>query len=271
MPELPEVETTLRGIKPHILGQKVQKIIVRHPRLRWPIPLNLEQTLTGQTLRRLQRRGKYLLLQFETQALILHLGMSGSLCIFRAKEPPKKHDHLDIVFGNGHCLRLNDPRRFGAVLLSGNPKTHPLLRDLGPEPLTKKFTSAYLWQRAQGKKTPIKSFIMDCKIVVGVGNIYATEALFMARIFPKKPASAVTRAQYQRLVSAIQTVLGKAIKHGGTTLRNFLHSEGKPGYFSLELKVYGKEGKACPRCQAPLECMTIAQRSTVYCPNCQTQ
>lgn len=270
MPELPEVETTLRGIKPHILGQKVQQIIVRHPRLRWPIPMNLEQTLAGQILQRLHRRGKYLLLQFEAETLILHLGMSGHLCIFKAQEPPKKHDHLDIIFGNGYCLRLNDPRRFGAILLSDNPKKHPLLSTLGPEPLTEKFNSAYLWQRAQNKKTPLKSFIMDSKIVVGVGNIYATEALFMARIFPKKPAGEVTRAQYQRLVTAIKTVLSKAINHGGTTLRNFLHGEGKPGYFSLELKVYGKDGKPCPRCQAPLECMTIAQRSTVYCPNCQT-
>jgi formamidopyrimidine-DNA glycosylase len=270
MPELPEVETTLRGIKPHIIHQEIVTVIVRQPRLRWPIPTDLKQQLEGQTLQKLTRRGKYLLFTFPTGTLILHLGMSGSLRVLAQAMPPQKHDHVDIGFANQIYLRFTDPRRFGALLFTReNPHSHSLLMHIGPEPLSQFFSGDYLWEQASGKKLPVKTFIMDGKILAGVGNIYATEALFQARLHPHKSAGKVTREQYQKLAQAIKTILQKAIKKGGTTLKDFQHSTGKPGYFRIELQAYGRHQKPCLRCQTYLKAIRIGQRTTVFCPLCQ--
>lgn len=270
MPELPEVETTLRGIKPHVAGQSIKEIIVRFPTLRWPIPKQLNKLLKNQPLLNLRRRGKYLLFEFTPGTLILHLGMSGRLRVLTEALPPKKHDHVDIVFTNGTYLRFTDPRRFGALLFTkDDPNDHPLLKHLGPEPLTAKFTGNYLYTKAEGRKIPLKSFIMDSKIVTGVGNIYATEALFAAKIKPHKPAGKVSLEQYQALAASIKMILKQAITKGGTTLKDFMKSDGSPGYFSIELQVYGKSGKPCPRCSTTLTASRLGQRSTVYCSACQ--
>lgn len=271
MPELPEVETTLRGIKPHLEQQEIRYITVRHSQLRWPIPADIAVKLSGQKITQLRRRGKYLLLTLSCGTLILHLGMSGRLKILQEPAPPpQKHDHVDIGFANGVLLRFTDPRRFGAILwYGGDPSQHALLKNLGPEPLERNFSGQYLWQLARSRKLPIKSFIMDAKVVVGVGNIYANEALFLAGIHPLAPAASLSLAQYHELVATIKTVLRQAIKQGGTTLKDFYNSEGKPGYFATQLTVYGREGLPCLRCKTLLQSLRIAQRSTVYCPQCQ--
>lgn len=270
MPELPEVETTMRGIEPHILGQIVAKLIVRNGNLRWPVPKHLPATLAGQTVTHLARRGKYIIIQCDTGSILLHLGMSGRVRILDNAKPAAKHDHVDFQFSNGKTLRFTDPRRFGALLWTDqNPAEHTLLRHLGPEPLTSAFNSEYLAARAKSRKLAVKSFIMDSKIVVGVGNIYAAEALFMAGIHPEYPAGKITRAKYDDLISAIKSILQSAIKKGGTTLKDFSQSDGKPGYFSIELQVYGKQNQPCPRCATKLELLKIGQRSTVFCPTCQ--
>lgn len=270
MPELPEVETTLNGIKPFVLKQKIDDIIVRHHGLRWPIPTDIKCTLMNQVIQNVWRRGKYLLFTTTKGTAILHLGMSGSLRILTHPTPAKKHDHIDIVFGNHKYLRFTDPRRFGAFLwTTEDPLLHPLLAHLGPEPLDKHFTGAYLWQRAQKRKMPVKSFIMDSKIVVGVGNIYAAEALFAAGIHPKKAAGKISLAQYEVLAAAIKKILKAAIKKGGTTLKDFVNSDGNKGYFSIHLKVYGRGGLPCPQCKTTLKEIRLGQRSTVYCKMCQ--
>lgn len=270
MPELPEVETTLRGIKPHTLHQQVVNIIIRHPTLRWPIPTDLKNEIVGKTVLKLERRAKYLLFTFETGTLILHLGMSGRLSVLKETLPAQKHDHVDICFANKTLLRFTDPRRFGALLFTkDDPADHPLLTGIGPEPFSSLFTGDYLWKRSRGKKMPIKSYIMDGKIVAGVGNIYAAEVLFQTRLRPQTPAGKVSKAQYDHIVSAIQTILKAAIKKGGTTLKDFMKPSGTPGYFSIALQVYGQEGKPCPRCRKKLKAAKIGQRNTVYCPGCQ--
>lgn len=270
MPELPEVETTLRGIQPHIAQQQIINIILRHTKLRWPIPQEIKEHLTGQTLRSLSRRAKYLLFHFDTGTLILHLGMSGRLRILTEATPPQKHDHVDICFANGSILRFTDPRRFGALLwTTNNPDEHALLAAIGPEPLAKEFNADYLFKQSRGKKVAVKIFIMNSSVVAGVGNIYATEALYDAKINPKLAASRVTLQQYEKLTLAIKEVLKLAIKKGGTTLKDFARSDGSPGYFSIELKAYGRGGKACLRCKTKLKSVRIGQRATVYCPNCQ--
>ena len=270
MPELPEAETTLRGIAPHISGQIITQILIRNRRLRWPIPTQLEKIVTGQTLTRLSRRGKYLILHCEEGSLLLHLGMSGRLRILTTDTPPQKHDHVDIHFANGTILRFTDPRRFGALLWTEEPPDeHSLLAHLGPEPLTPEFNADYLAQKARRREVAIKSFIMDGKIVVGVGNIYATEALFAARIHPEQAAGKVSRAKLLALTAAIKEILACAIQKGGTTLKDFSGSDGSPGYFSIELQVYGKANKPCPRCTVTLKEIRIGQRSSVYCPTCQ--
>ncbi|MBI1423571.1 MAG: bifunctional DNA-formamidopyrimidine glycosylase/DNA-(apurinic or apyrimidinic site) lyase [Gammaproteobacteria bacterium] len=270
MPELPEVETTRRGIAPHVQGHTIRQIIVRDRRLRWPVPANLNAKLQGQTIREVSRRGKYLLLRTDVGTLILHLGMSGSLRVLACDTPAEKHDHVDIVLDNGHCVRLRDPRRFGAVLFSdSDPLQHELLRDLGPEPLSDQFNLEYLFSKSRKRSACIKAFIMDSHIVVGVGNIYANEALFAAGIHPRRAAGKVSRAQYQLLVQAIKDVLRAAIKAGGTTLRDFTRSDGKPGYFRLSLQIYDHAGEPCPKCGKPISLAVIAQRATYYCTHCQ--
>lgn len=270
MPELPEVETTLCGIRPHITGQKIKNSIVRHHGLRWPIDADINQRLKNNIITSAERRGKYLLLRTPSGTIILHLGMSGSLRVLTNATKPEKHDHVDIELFNQKILRLNDPRRFGAFIWTEqDPLTHPLLKDLGPEPLTDDFSGTFLWQRAQGRKVAVKAFIMNNKVVVGVGNIYAAEALFCAGIHPEKPAYKIDIEKYKRLVTCIKKILRQAIKQGGTTLKNFVDSDGKPGYFSMRLKVYGRAGLPCVNCKTELKEMTIGQRSTVYCPTCQ--
>lgn len=269
MPELPEVETTLRGISPHIVGRQATALIVRQPRLRWPIPANLPELVEGQLLRGARRRGKYLLLDFGAGQLLIHLGMSGSLRIVKADEPPLFHDHVDLTFGE-QILRYCDPRRFGCWLwVEGEPDAHSLLADLGPEPLTDAFTAEYLYARSRKRNQAVKQFIMDSKIVVGVGNIYANESLFMARIKPIRKAGALTRKDCEQLVSDIKFVLQRSIDQGGTTLRDFVGGDGKPGYFKQQLLVYGRGDQPCAACQKPLKEVRMNNRTTVYCVACQ--
>jgi formamidopyrimidine-DNA glycosylase len=270
MPELPEVEISRLGIIPHIQGQKVTNVVVRHRQLRWPVAENLEAKLMGEVVCSVTRRGKYLLIGVGSGTLIIHLGMSGSLRILAKDHPVEKHDHVDIVFANGKCLRLTDPRRFGAVLWTNeDPRLHPLLKKLGPEPLEKSFNGNYLYQLSQDRKTGVKQFIMNSHVVVGVGNIYANEALFDAKINPRLAAGNISRERYHQLAKSIKKVLRSAIKQGGTTLRNFLNSEGKPGYFMQHLQVYGRGGELCFHCKTQLKEIRMGQRTTVFCPKCQ--
>lgn len=270
MPELPEVETTRLGIQSYIENQTITQMVIRQGQLRWPIPSSLPQQLQGNIVQKVTRRGKYLLFEMEQGALILHLGMSGRLAVLKQKIPPQKHDHVDIEFAHHMILRFTDPRRFGAILWAdGEALQHPLLVKLGVEPLTPDFSAKYLWHAAQGRKKSIKSFIMDNQVVVGVGNIYATEALFLAGIHPKRPAGLVSEIEMIKLVDVIKSTLLKAIQQGGTTLKDFLNSEGKPGYFSQQLLVYGRNGLPCTVCNRMLQSMQIGQRSTVYCFYCQ--
>jgi len=270
MPELPEVETTRRGIAPHIEGQRVSRILVRQPRLRWPIPETVLERLPPAQLHRVRRRAKYLLLEFETGHLLMHLGMSGSLHIVDPQHDAGKHDHLDLVFDNGQALRLTDPRRFGAVLwLGADPLEHPLLARLGPEPFSNEFAGSYLYRLSRGRKLPVKQFIMNQHIVTGVGNIYASEALFHSGIRPTRPAGKISAVRYQHLADAIKEVLAQAIAQGGTTLRDFVGGDGKPGYFQQQLHVYGRTGLPCSRCGHPLQETRLGNRSSVYCSHCQ--
>lgn len=270
MPELPEVETTLRGISPHIKGAVVSGVDIRQPQLRWPVPENLAEKLVGKRLLTLERRSKYLLLRFPKGTLIIHLGMSGSLRVLSHPRAPEKHEHFDISFDSGVTLRYRDPRRFGALLWTEEPaEDHYLLQSLGPEPLSEAFSAEYLWKRARGRKQAIKAFIMDAKQVVGVGNIYATEALFYAGIRPTRAAGKVSKASFEVLTKKIITVLEKAIEQGGTTLKDFESGEGKPGYFQQQLLVYGREGEKCSQCDTILKSTRIGQRASAYCPHCQ--
>ncbi len=268
MPELPEVETTLRGIAPHIVGEHISSTVVRNPALRWPVSSQIEDLKAFQ-VRRAVRRGKYIILEGSDGAIIIHLGMSGNLRVLNADAALKAHDHLDMVLGNGSVVRFNDPRRFGCVLWAEDWQKHDLIRSMGIEPLDEEFTAAYLYQQARNKKVAIKQFIMNGKIVVGVGNIYANEALFLAGIHPARAAGKVSLKRMEVLVSKIKAVLSVAIEQGGTTLRDFVGSDGKPGYFKQSLYVYGRAGLACSRCQSSLREIRQAQRSTVFCKDCQ--
>jgi formamidopyrimidine-DNA glycosylase len=270
MPELPEVETTRRGIASHIEDNIIDKIIVRNRSLRWPIPAGLNKKLSHQKINAVTRRGKYLLIYTDVGTLILHLGMSGSLRIIPTNTPAEKHDHFEIQFINGICLRLRDPRRFGAVLWTqSDPLQHKLLLNLGPEPLDSEFNNTHLFQKSHQRKTTVKQFIMDSKVVVGVGNIYASESLFLAGIDPRRLAGTVSKEQYQLLTKAIKKILSAAIKQGGTTLKDFTSSDGKPGYFKQKLKVYDRNDQPCLVCNKPIIQITLGQRSTYYCSDCQ--
>jgi formamidopyrimidine-DNA glycosylase len=271
MPELPEVETTRKGIEPHILTKRIVQIIARTPRLRWLIPkrqLNLK--LLGQQFFAVERRGKYLLLKAKSGTLILHLGMSGSLRITSPENPPDKHDHLDVQFEDDTVLRLHDPRKFGAALwTTKDPLQHKLLNRLGPEPLDETFTGEYLHQCGRKRKQAIKQMIMNSHIVVGVGNIYASEALFLAGIRPGIAAGRISMTRYHELTKNIKQVLRDSIQQGGTTLRDFLASDGQPGYFSQHLNVYNRAGDPCAKCGTQIKQIKQGQRSTYYCPTCQ--
>jgi formamidopyrimidine-DNA glycosylase len=269
MPELPEVETTRRGIAPHVEGKQVVAVQIRQSQLRWPVP-NEVQGAVGHSVIAVRRRAKYLLLDTEAGSIVLHLGMSGSLTVQSKNKIVLKHDHLDIVLDDGNCLRLNDPRRFGACLWQGvNEPPLKLFEGLGPEPLTDAFDGERLFQLSRGKTVAVKNFIMTNAVVVGVGNIYANEALFMSGIDPQRSAGKVSRSRYLELAQTIKTVLAKAIEQGGTTLRDFIGADGKPGYFRIQLKVYGKAGEACPSCGTVIRSLNIGQRNSFFCPSCQ--
>ena len=270
MPELPEVETTCRGIAPHITGKTIDHLIVRNRNLRWPVTRRLERAVTGQTIEQVSRRAKYILMKTGSGTLILHLGMTGSLRIVNAIVPAEKHDHVDLVFPHYKTLRFTDPRRFGSLhWTTQSPERHRLLRDLGVEPLSDDFNGSYLYEVSRGRRVDVKQFIMNSHIVVGIGNIYASESLFMAGINPKRAAGRISVEKYQLLAEMIKRVLNNSISQGGTTLRNFVNDEGKPGYFKLHLNVYGKTGEPCSSCQLPIREFRQGQRSTFYCPNCQ--
>lgn len=269
MPELPEVETTRRGIAPHLEGRVITGALVRDARLRWPVP-DLGALLAGRRVLAVERRAKYLLLRFAHGTLIAHLGMSGSLRVLPSDSPARRHDHVDLVFGD-RCLRLHDPRRFGALLWSpgADPLQHPRLRDLGPEPFDVAFDGAYLHRAARGRRAPIKALLMDGRVVVGVGNIYATESLFLAGIHPARASGRVSLARLERLATEVKAVLGRAVERGGTTLRDFVNESGEPGYFAQELFVYGRAGQPCRRCGQTIRTRQIGQRASAYCPGCQ--
>ncbi len=269
MPELPEVETTRRGIAPHLLGQTIERVVVRDRRLRWPIPEDLDVRLSGQRIEAVERRAKYLLIRVQSGTLIAHLGMSGSLRLVPAELPAAKHEHVDILLGSGQALRYTDPRRFGALLWSQLPLEHPLLASLGPEPLDEGFDGRRLYELSRGRSMAVKPFIMDNAVVVGVGNIYASEALFAAGIDPRRPAGGISRARYERLAAEIKRILAMAIERGGTTLRDFVGGDGKPGYFQQELFVYGRGGAFCKLCGSTLREVRLGQRASVYCGRCQ--
>ena len=269
MPELPEVETTRRGIAPHVVGQRVRRVIVRDGRLRWPVPEDLDVRLSGQRIEAVERRAKYLLIRAESGTLIGHLGMSGSLRLVPADQPPAKHEHVDIELESGLSLRYTDPRRFGALLWTQDPHAHVLLSKLGPEPLTEAFDGGRLYELSRGRSMAVKPFIMDNAVVVGVGNIYAAEALFAAGIDPRRAAGSVSRARYDRLAEEIKKVLARSIESGGTTLRDFIGGDGAPGYFTQELFVYGRKGEFCKVCGTGLQEIRLGQRASVYCRKCQ--
>jgi len=270
MPELPEVETTLRGIAPHLQGACIDRLVVRECRLRRPVPADTEDRVRGQRILALGRRGKYLLLELERGTILIHLGMSGSLRVLASRIPPAKHDHLELCLRDGKCLRMRDPRRFGIFLWTPEPPAnHPLLVHLGPEPLEPGFDGDYLYERARARRCAVKTFIMDAGLVVGVGNIYASESLFRAGIHPSRPCNRIGRERYRRLADQIRGVLTDAIAQGGTTLRDFVRDDGGPGYFVRSLKVYGRAGEPCPRCGRPIRRHRIGQRSSFYCPGCQ--
>lgn len=269
MPELPEVEVCRLGISPHIVNQQVSNVVVRNSQLRWPIPEEVKQ-LVGQKVLKVDRRAKYLLLRFESGTLLLHLGMSGTIRVIEQSTPVAKHDHFDLAFEHKKVLRLNDPRRFGAVLwLDQHQDEQGLLSKLGPEPLSDDFAHGYLFSKANNRKVPIKTFLMNNHIVVGVGNIYANEALFKAGILPTAKAGDINEQRFNKLTDIIKQVLSAAIKQGGTTLKDFTQADGRPGYFAQSLQVYGRAGQACVQCKETLLEIRQANRSSVYCPTCQ--
>jgi formamidopyrimidine-DNA glycosylase len=270
MPELPEVETTRRGLAPHVEGRRITGVVLRRPDLRWPIPDEIRDQLPGRRIEAVRRRAKYLLMDTDAgDSALLHLGMSGMLRVLPADTPVGTHDHVDLALDSGRVLRFTDPRRFGSLLWQPAGTEHELLRGLGPEPLADTFDGDWLFARSRGRSAPVKTFLMDQKIVVGVGNIYAAESLFRAGISPLRAAGKVSRERYAALAGAVRDILAYAITRGGTTLRDFLSPDGAPGYFEQELSVYGRGGEACPNCGGPLREASIGQRASVWCPRCQ--
>ena len=270
MPQLPEVETTRRGIEPHVVGHRIRHASIHEPRLRWPVERALARNIEGQRILTAGRRAKYLLIGLERGTLILHLGMSGNLRVLPAETPRIAHDHIDLVLDSGASLRFNDPRRFGSLhYVEGDPHAHKLLARLAPEPLEADFSAEYLWRITRKRRVSIKQLLMNGNLVVGVGNIYANEALFRARIKPTRPAQRITRVEAGALVRAIRATLALAIRVGGTTLRDYVGADGAPGYFRQKLYVYERKGKPCRRCGTPIRQLTQGQRSTYYCPKCQ--
>jgi formamidopyrimidine-DNA glycosylase len=270
MPELPEVETTRRGIRQALVGRTIRAFDLREHRLRWPVEPAIATEIAGQRVLDVERRAKYLLIRLERGTLIAHLGMSGSLRVMPAGSPRLLHDHYDLVLDSNQCLRFNDPRRFGSLLwCTGDPHEHALLAALGPEPLGDDFDADYLAARAKGRKAAVKLFLMDQRIVVGVGNIYASEALFRAGVRPRRAAGRIKRVEWQWIVTAIRDVLADAIRQGGTTLRDYVNADGTPGYFRQELFVYERSGQPCRRCATPIRHLVQGQRSTYFCPQCQ--
>lgn len=301
MPELPEVETTRRGLAPHLEGRRIVGVTLRRPDLRWPIPREIEALLPSRKITAIRRRAKYLLMDTDAGSALWHLGMSGSMRVLPVETPVQAHDHVDLLIGDDEgslraptpalprvrgreqsgrervkdasqgmrVLRFNDPRRFGCLLWQAPGETHELLRDLGPEPLSDDFSGELLFERSRGRKAPVKAFLMDQKIVVGVGNIYAAEALFAAGVSPLRAAGKVSRERYEAIATEIRRILAYAIRRGGTTLRDFLSPDGAPGYFEQELSAYGRGGEPCPRCGRPLKQAMLAQRATVWCGHCQ--
>lgn len=270
MPELPEVETSRRGIEPYLLNKTITKVIIRQHRLRWPVPENLPALASGQKIREVCRRAKYIYLKLDNGSIIIHLGMSGSLRICSKTTPLEKHDHIDICTSNNKILRLRDPRKFGCVLWTAEDiNRHKLIKPLGPEPLDDVFTAEYLHRKAGKRTCSIKSFIMNSHIVVGVGNIYACESLFKAGINPKRKTGNISLARFKKLVTAIKTTLSESIEQGGTTLKDFTAEDGQPGYFAQKLLVYGKAGEDCSVCVKPIKQITQQARSTFYCAQCQ--
>lgn len=270
MPELPEVETSRRGIEPHIVDATVSRVVIRERSLRWPVAKDIDRKLPGQTVTSVTRRAKYLLINTQRGSAILHLGMSGSVCIVERDTPASVHDHVDIEFTSGLTLRYRDPRRFGSLHWSKDPLSHPLLKKLGPEPLSDEFCGDYLWQKSRGRKVSVKQFIMNAHILVGVGNIYASESLFLAGINPRRAAGRIAAHRYDALTNAIKEVLTRAITAGGTTLRDFYGGDGEAGYFQQQLQAYGREDEPCRCCGTPITAIVQGQRATYYCKNCQT-
>jgi formamidopyrimidine-DNA glycosylase len=270
MPELPEVETTRRGLEELIVNRMVTGVRVYNRSLRWPVPHGLNRTLTGQIVRKIHRRSKYLLISLSDGTLIIHLGMTGHLRVVSAAEPRRRHDHVELLLDDERALRYNDSRRFGAILWTrDNPLEHPLLKDLGPEPFSDDFTVDYLLRRSRGRVVAIKPFLMNAGTVVGIGNIYASEALFRAGIDPRRAAGKITVAGWRHLIAAVREVLAEAIEAGGTTIRDFANSAGEPGYFRISLRVYGRAGEPCSLCGTPIKQVRLGQRSTFFCGTCQ--
>ncbi len=271
MPELPEVETTRRGLEKPLRGRRVTRVIVREPRLRWRVPRALAKEMSGARIDAVERRAKYLLLRTPKGTAILHLGMSGSLRVIPAITPPAKHDHVDLVLDNGRCLRLRDPRRFGALLWTrDDPMQHVLLRHLGPEPLGRDFHATHLWAATRRRRVAMRDLLLNARIVSGIGNIYANEALFLAGVRPTRPAGRLNRVECERLVKSIRRILERAIRAGGTTLRDFSNADGQPGYFQQTLQVYGRSGEPCRRCGNSIKTARLGNRSAFYCPKCQS-
>ena len=270
MPELPEVETTKNALLPHLVGKRIEGVVIRQPQLRWPVSAEVTHCLPNAEILGLQRRAKYLIVTTSSGEVLIHLGMSGSLRIVHFEDPPRKHDHVDVVLADHYVLRYHDPRRFGCMLWAGaQAASHPLLQHLGPEPLSAAFNGKYLYAMSRKRHAAVKALIMDQKVVVGVGNIYACESLFLAKIHPLLPASALTLAACQALVGAIKKILRRAIKQGGTTLRDYLQPDGQPGYFAQTLAVYGRTGEACTTCGNAIGQQTVGGRSTFFCVVCQ--